>query len=623
MEEWEPSPFGDDFYDEQSYAFPADDTAPAHAPRSAPRNAPPTGRFDLPRKTKTLASDTYVLHSIRQVLAAAHGRPYEDVRATVSQIAMAEPVLERLSFADRDRMRALLEMLGGIANNMESGALDLNFVPTKGVYDAEVQHELATIRDMAFAGDVATEPTLAWFGLTEKVQRARALETAFQYADAIQADLPVETLVQAAARVEPPTTMKAAVQTRSARTAADVFTAHRAAHGTTAKLRISSGWRTGDLAFTMQDKHRRFTEQLGFIAPGEGFVVAGPTGTGKSSWTYGFLPAATQDLVNQRPDAKVLFAHTEEESIDKLAAMEFLPGQPFAHLAENLIIDDVGTDRQRVIRAIYDNVADAELRSKETGRPITDFLIHLFVLDYIQSLSQAGERDTTVSTAITAELLLRGIQAWNPAEMEKFSGLSYRAYTGRPWPTGMEHHRCAGIYMAQLVKTGKDKPLLYHKGERGCVLSDFALEASGPENAWKGPDGNFYMWEVKEGDLRLFTKADILGSSTVLNNAHAIIILHRSRPFTNPKIMGPDGRFHLEDTRARQILDKTRTGSALPYLPMSFDLDWEGRRARYIDVSGEHSLARGLFTVDECFQHTGHPLLPIRRAPSPLELVRY
>ena len=576
---------------------------------------PPPDEADEQEKVRRVD----VPQTLRRTLAACHGQSGAELAELVKQINAATPVLERMEEDARLTWRSVLELLLDTATATRGASVDLSDLPLKSLYDVHVRRELDKINAIAQAGEnLPSDPSLEFFALREAVQRERAKGAAIRYAKAIDSKSDVGELVKKFSSIEPPTTRKAAVRERAAKSVAQLASEHYRAHSGLQKLRLSSGYRTLDIAFTADG------EPIGFIAPGEGFVVAGPTGTGKSSWTYGVVPSMAQDLINWgKRHAKIMFLHTEEESIDKARAMMVLPGQPLAHLAENMIMVNVGTSRKLVAMAIYDVVLDAAIQSRETGLPITEFLPYALVLDYIQSISEQGETEV-VSTATTAEFLLRGVQAWNPEEMAKFSGISYREYTGSPWPEAMDHHRVAGIYMAQLVKQD-DKSLLFRPGARDCSIADFALEDTDATPTWKDSTGSGWSWEVKEGDLRLFKQNAIRGSGVILQNATAIIVLHRSRAYNNPRQagLGADGRPHLVDTRARLLLDKTRTGSKLKFIPMSFDLDPDGMRARYIDVAAEEAMARGMFEAEEIFARSGDPILPKRPVVSPLTRVRY
>jgi hypothetical protein len=56
---------------------------------------------------------------------------------------------------------------------------------------------------------------------------------------------------------------------------------------------------------------------------------------------------------------------------------------------------------------------------------------------------------------------------------------------------------------------------------------------------------------------------------------------------------------------------------------MTFDLDPEGVRARYIDSAAEEAMRQGLFEADAVFARSGDPILPVRPTVSPLSKVRY
>ena len=64
-------------------------------------------------------------------------------------------------------------------------------------------------------------------------------------------------------------------------------------------------------------------------------------------------------------------------------------------------------------------------------------------------------------------------------------------------------------------------------------------------------------------------------------------------------------------------------GSKLKFIPMTFDLDPEGVRARYIDSAAEEAMRQGLFEADAVFARSGDPILPVRPTVSPLSKVRY
>ena len=83
----------------------------------------------------------------------------------------------------------------------------------------------------------------------------------------------------------------------------------------------------------------------------------------------------TQDLLNWGlPHAYVVLFHTEEASADKVEASGLQEGGRFHHLAENVVVSDIGSSRRRIAETLYDMVIEAKKRSDLTGLPIRDFL---------------------------------------------------------------------------------------------------------------------------------------------------------------------------------------------------------------------------------------------------------
>jgi hypothetical protein len=579
-------------------------------------DAPPVGVLTPPAGSPTPKEtplSVQVIDTLRSVLAAQDKRLPAELAQMVREILASPQVLNQLSDDVKATYDGVLEILLDCGLSLETGVVDLTDLPSAKLYADDVQAELALIESAALEPQVG-HPSAAWQALRENVQRTVARRKAHNLMVAIDARSTVSELMEKFHELEPPTTKRSITRTKSTRTARELMEESRAAKAGAPPVRFSSGYRTLDIALTGSG------EPLGWIAPGEGTVVAGPTGTGKTSFSYGMIPGMVQDMINWGfPYAKGIFLHTEEEPEVKIRGFRMDVGQAFHHLADNLVVQNVGTSRQLMAMTIYDTVIDAVEQHLRTGLPVMQFLPPFVVLDYIQSIMEQGENEV-VATKNTAEFLLRGVQAWNPDEMAKFSGVDFQSYAGMPWPDGMEHHRVAGVYFAQLVKQD-DKSLLYRPGHRDSPVSDFTLEDTRSEPAWKDEGGNGWCWEVREGDLRLFKQNAIRGSGVILQNATNIIILHRSKPYTNPAVTGPDGRRVLMDDRARLILDKTRNGSAMPYVPMSFNLqeEHEGfQRAQYFDVLAEEAMARGDFTPHECFARSGDPILRPRPQMSPL-----
>lgn len=593
---------------------PADWPAADVGSRSRRHPRHPTGR--------TVAHGAKVLAALRRVLAAYHGRPADELRQMIAQLRTSPKALAELDETTAWTYRGVFEVLEvECANLTDDAPVYLGDLPGVDNHTAEVADELARIVAVAARGDAASNPYSAWLAVVEDVQGAHTLRGLHALARAIEEKAPAEHKLELFRRLEPPTTKAAVVREAGPRTAREVVEERAAALAGAAKLRFSSGYRTLDLAFTGPG------EPVGFIAPGEQSVIGGPTGTGKSSFSYALVRSFAQDLVNWGyQDGYVVWFHTEEESADKVRAAGLGPGQRFHHLADRVVIDPIGTSRRRMAEVLYDLVIAAEKKSQQSGLPPTRFLPHVVLLDYIQAVAERNESDNQANI-VTAEFLLRGVQAWNPEEMAKFSGLDFRAYAGMPWPDGMDHHRCAVVTFAQLKKPDDESLMFFKSGSRKHKLSDFAFEhtdASVPA-PWTDEGGGAWSWEVREQDLYLLKQNQIMGSSKILQNATTILLLHRSRPRNNPRLpgVGADGRPHLEDTRARLLLDKTRAGSQLKFVPMAFDIMADGFRAQYYDVLAEAAIDQGRFRPDPAFIESGDPILPRRPAASPLAGLRY
>jgi hypothetical protein len=552
--------------------------------------------------------ETRVVTTLRSVLSSLDGaRPEQGVKL-IERILSSTKVLRRLAPSDRQNFHGVFEVLLHECSVTETGTLDLGNLPVSSEYDDAVQNELRRILATSRAEESPRDPHATWQGLVEAVQRSSTRDNAARLIEGIDAKMTVAELMDRFKRLEPPTAQKAVSRAGAVRTAKEMATEYRTSTAGSLQLRFSCGMPTLDKGYTNPG------EMTGFVAPGQFVVVMGPTGTGKSSFAATVTPAFGLDLHNfGLTDAKQVLFHTEEESIDKLRAFRMDIGQKFHHLADNLVIDAIGTSRRRMAETIYDLVIEADGRARSTKRPITDFLPYIVQLDYLQSISEPGE-DEVKASAITAEFLLRGVAAWNPDEMAKFGGVDFREYAGMSWPAGMDNHRVATIAYAQLVKVSDDT-LYYKAGKKGLQLSDFALLDEKDEP----------YWDVRENDLRLFGKNQMRGSGVIANNAHAIVILHRSVPYNNPAVRGEGGLLQLTDTRARFMFEKSRAGSQLPYAPMRFDIQSNGFRAQYFDELAERAIAEGRLTNYDtsCRTEPGDPILPRRPKLSPLEGYRY
>lgn len=566
----------------------------------------------------TVPVSQQVADALRDVLAALHRRPTSDALVIIQDVISAEKVRRELPKATNETLDGVLEVLALECTNNEAGVLDLRHLPVAKAYSKAVRSEITAIT--ASIGAVRPDAAMStWQALRERVQRMRSRRAAETLVQVHATQGTVEKLLDSYKQVvaEPPTARKSLSAAKVLRSARDVAAERKALMTSQPKIAFSSGYRTLDLAFTGKG------EPIGFLRPGEQAVVAGMTGTGKSSFSYGLVTGFAQDLVNWGyPDAKVVWWHTEEESADKVHAAGLDEGQRFHHLAENVIVDDIGTSRRRIVEGLYLLTQDANKRASETGQPISRFLPHIGVLDYIQAVTGEKAGDPVKESIITAELVLRGLQAWDFDEMSKWGGVSYQEYTGEPVPSGMEHHRMAVVTFAQLNKQD-DRLMSYKAGSKDHPLTEFSLQDTREEPAWRDPTGSGWLWEVREGDQRVLRQNAISGSSVILKNATIILFLHRSRPYNNPAKAGSDGKQHLEDVRARLIPDKTRTGATLKHIPMEFDVDDEGFRARYYDRAAELAVSQGRFTPDDSWRRPGDPILPKRPRRRPFAGTRY
>lgn len=598
---------------EQKDEGPQDDAMPPLPPPPDEHDAPPPDDYPPPRtgsdgRTPGPEGDALndrVVATLRAVLSSLHGMETNRGLQIIRRISASNQVHEVLDQDQKDTLEGVLEVLSHELSVLDVGRLDLGDLPVSSEYSIDVRRELDEIAH-AVGRTTPSDPHAAWADLVEVVQRHASRRSALRLARSIEAKKPLSDLMVRYRAIQPPTARKVEARERKARTGRQVAENARAVRAGRHPYRFSSGLPTLDRGYTGVD------EAVGFVAPGQLTVVMGPTGTGKTSFSYTVTPAIGQDLLNWGlGDAKQVFFHTEEESVDKLRGFRMDLGQKHHHLADRLILEAVGTSRTRMAETLYDLVIEADEKARETRRPIAEFLPYVVQLDYIQSIQEAGE-DPTTATAMTAEFLLRGVCAWNPDEMVKFSGVDFREYAGMGWPSGMEDHSVAVIAYAQLVKIS-DETLTYKPGKRGVQISDFVLTDEKDEP----------YWEVREGDLRLFGKNQMRGSGVIAQNAHSIIILHRSVPYNNPARRGDDGELHLSDTRARIMFDKSRTGSRLPYAPMRFDIQSNGFRAQYYDELAERAVAAGKIGIHSSYSEPGDPMLPVRPTLDPLAACRY
>jgi hypothetical protein len=594
------------------FDFVDDEREFSWAPKSTSKPEP------RPRRAqRTTGMGPTVWKTFKAALAASSSSPASELAALIAQIKVSSNALGELDDDYQRRLTSVVELID----------FELSVCTPESVISLEDCAAIPfaseqTIKDLSSIMGIPTKerptnPMGSWVAMCNEVQARRTRRTIDRLAGAIDSFAPAAEQLEIYDRLEPPATRVAVIREEGIRTVDRLLEELEEAGATTSPYRLSSGFPTLDASQTADH------EELGIIAPGENLLILGPTGTGKSSIEYALHRATTLSLTQVYPDALSILAHTEEESRVKARAIGLQRGQKWHFLAKNIIIENIGSSRKRLTELFYETVAHAVRRSQETGRSPIEFVVHKMHIDYLQAIAEQGENEQT-SVITTSELILRGFQACNPAEIEKYSGINFTRYTGMKWPEELEHHRVAVITYGQLRKSGSDATVFYDPNNKKHSLNQFALEDASDSPAWTDAAGNRWCWEVNAGDFRLFTKDDIYGSSKPLQNATSVLLLHRSRPQKNPVSWRDDyGRPHLADTRARLILDKARNGQSALYVPMAFDVMPDGFRAQYYDVIGEGLVNDGLIEVDDFFQTPGDPMIPKRPARSPFADLRY
>lgn len=547
-----------------------------------------------------------VLDVIRDVLASLHGRPASEVADAVSRIRAAEDLIDRLDTDTRRTLIGVLEALKFECQDLDGiGIVQFQYVASLGSHRAEVRDELELLKRRR-EETTLVNPVARFEALLEDLQSGLAKQAALRLVEAIDKRLPAEERMQAFRSLTPPTRQRSVENNTFSRSARDWEQETEAVRGNDAEMVLSSGYPTFDAAVSVEG------ETVGFIKPGEFWVFGAGSGHGKSSFTRRLVPAVVEDLVNGYglSDAKAILAITEEEPIDVLRAMQVGRGQPYHHLAGNIQLVRAGESRRRLIYAVYDCVRDAVNASHRTGRPVTDFLPYLFVLDYIQSIKEPGENAYTEGVDRTADLLMRGIAAWDQEMMSSLSGEDFRSYAGMDWPEGIEHHRVAVVVLSQLTKEGKD--VSYRAGK--SKMADFSLLDENGEP----------QWEVLEGDYAVPTRADLRGSATLTQHATGVVFLHRSQPKTPLAVDPATGKFGPLDKRARFIVDKARKAVRMPYIPVRYDSNPDGKRGQfYDDLAHKYGVLTGRLKVADSYTREGDPMLPIRPSRSPFRDIRY
>lgn len=560
-------------------------------------------------------SQEYVLETLRDCLAAMQGASGSELLDLLKYILGSDNVMSYIKDTYLKTYERIAEVLISDYAEDVDRTVDLTDIPGIEVTSGAVQAEVQIISSRVGRDGLPKTPTAQWRALVNYVQRQSARQKALALIAAIDEGQTDADCMEQFRNLEPPSASKTLVNATYARSAKDWEEADLAAAAEAPGFRISSGYPMLDYAFTQKNGRGEDIEPRGSWGPGELHIFAAPTGNGKSAAARRLITSAAEDLVVGwgREHDKVLLAITEEAPKIVYQVAGLGKGQPFHHLADNIVIATIGASRRRLIHAIWDCVVDAFHRSKDTGMPISSCGLPSFVvLDYVGGIVEDGEGADTTAIEKTANLLMRGIAAWDVQMMEEFSGESFAAYAGMSWPTGMDAFQPSVLGFAQFRKLAD--PQWYDPTNPNASTEDFVIP-----NA-DGEDG----WEVLPGDFRLPTQSEVRGSGVLINHATSLIIGHRSRPQKNPKIVDEvTGRVRLADDRARWLLVKTRNGSDVPFVEMRFDSIPSGLRGQFFDYRAEKAMERGLLEPTECYQEVGDPILPQRAIRTPFDGISF
>lgn len=573
---------------------------------AAPAAYHPATQFPTQRRVRRQLPDAgpegsadRVQSILREVLASLHGQPAEVVSATVARIRREKSVCERVPDEWRSVLDGALEVLNFECTALAGvGVIDFEFLPAAANHSVSVASEFTFLLTI----EMTPNPMSVFESLVEAVQAGVARQAALRLVRVIDEKSTAARKMEVFRSIPAPTRQREVQNNTWAKNAAEWMDEHRASEGAATELILSSGYPSLDSAASGAG------DLSGLIKPGEFWVGGAGTGHGKSAFTRRVFTSMLLDLTQGwgLKHAQGILGFTEEEAWDVAKAAMLDKGQPYHHVAQNAVLAKLGESRKRVVTVVYDSVVAAVKKSEATGAPITEFLPYIYFLDYIQAIKEPGENADTEGVARTADLMMRGIAAWDPEMMGAISGLDFQEYAGMRWPDGMDHHRVAVFCLSQLRKEGTDHTVFYRKGK--SQVTDFTVvDANGMP-----------MWEPLEDDYAVPNRSDLRGSGVLLNHATGLIFFHRSRPTasvrkdTDGKVLG------LTDTRARFIVPKARKSVSMPFVPMRFDSNPEGFRGQfYDDLAWQHCVVEGRMEVSEVTQTEGDPILPKRPARSP------
>lgn len=542
-------------------------------------------------------------------VAACAGKTGQDLLAMCTSILGADVVAAVWEPSRRRAWQRTYEVLRSVYADFPLDVVDFDDLPELDEAPAVVRNLVGDIRA---AHHRPTNPFAAWTALCDRLRVSVSAAAAADYAGLHHGPATLDELLHAWRAIPAPASATDEARSVHTRTAAEWETVAREAAAVAPPGRWSFGLPSLDYALTGQNGDGTFSEPVGSLADGEFMVIAAATGNGKSAFARPAAAALAQDLCNTgRTRDKVLICITEESPEIVYKAAGLGTGQSRHHLADQVVIANCGASRTRIIHAVWALVKDAFEASKASGRPITECgLPRVIIWDYIGGTAEAGEPGDTVAMERNANLALRGLAGWNVDDMETFTGERFAEYAGMPWPAGMTMWRPAVIAFAQFVKLRE--PTWWNPDAAKCVRSDFVIEDGVGDEAW----------ELRPGDFRVPTQAEVRGSGVLINHATTLLILHRSRPKAERRLDAATGRVHLTDSRARVLLAKTRNGATLPVVTLRFDSQPSGLRGQWWDPLEAGIIAAGV-PLGAGYTGPGDPLLPPRPARFGAELVPY
>lgn len=543
------------------------------------------------------------------VVAALHTRPAAEVSNAVGRLRAATSAWELMDPAQHKLWDGICEVLTfEVASLAGVGNVNFDYLPAKDSRRPQVAAKLDELKARNEAGDLCPNPSSVLDALVEDIAGDRFRTHATELMRLIEEGGTAAEKMAVYRKLSPPTFQRAEANKTWVKSASEWLDEARADVGGSADLIISSGLATLDLALSDPSNP-------GMIKPGEFWVVAAGTGHGKSAFARRAATAAAYDLRYGwgRRNSVVLYAFTEEEAPDVAKAMMLDRGQPFHYLADAVVLGKVGQSRVRLVEMFYDSVAAAVRKAQALGIPVSEAgLPDIMFVDYIQGIHEPGENPDVEGVANTADLLMRGIAAFDHEMVAQITGIDFRSYTGMEWPSGVSSHRVGVVVFSQLRKEANDHTVFYRKGKSS--IADFAAT----------DENGIPSWEPLEDDYAIPKRSDLRGSGVLLNHATGLLLLHRSKPQASIVKDPVTGKKRVSDTRARILTPKARKAVSLPYIPVTFDSNPEGYRGQFYDLNAEeHALQAGRMQFADCWQRSGDPLIPLRPKRSPFPRLRY